>query len=294
MNMRKRSFASFLFIKGLLICLFLTCFSSCEIINPSEPIPSYIHIDSVSLITDYNTEGSSTNYFTDAWVYVNGIYLGAFEFPFTVPVLAEGLNKISIRAGIQENGISGSRSAYSKLLTYDTSINLEANKTFTIQPVVSYLPGTEFVQLEDFDDGSLFLVPTTANTSVFNITPGGDPDAYEGNSGHIQMDVNHPLFEYATATAFTLPTTTPVFVELNYKCSQEFTVGVFVASSSGLLQSPVLNLRATSDWKKVYINLSSGGGIFTNAINYKIYLKSTLPAGISNADIYLDNLKVLY
>lgn len=292
--MRNKSFASFLLIKGLLICLVLSCLSSCDVINPAEPTPAYIHIDSISLNTDYNTEGSRTNNFTDSWIYVNGIYLGAYEFPFTVPVLAEGLNKISIRAGIQDNGISGSRSAYSKVLTYDTSLTLLSNQTFIINPVVRYLTGTAFVQLEDFDDGSLLLVPTTANTSTFSITPGGDPNAFEGNSGHIQLDGSHPLFEYASATAFTLPTTTPVYVELNYKCTQEFTVGVFVSSSSGLLQSPVLNLRPTTEWKKVYINLTTGGGIFTNALNYKIYLKSSLPASSSSADIFLDNLKVLY
>ncbi len=176
----------------------------------------------------------------------------------------------------------------------DTVISLQPNQTNTITAQVSYLQGTVFAQIEDFDDGSLTLIPTTTNTATFAITPSSDSDAFEGNSGLINMDSNHPVFEYASSNTFTLPTTVPVYVELNYKCTQEFTIGVFITTTSGIIQSPVLNLRPTSEWKKIYVNLSDGGGIFANAINYKIYLKSSLVSGSGSAEIYLDNLKVLY
>lgn len=274
--------------------LLLFFLNSCEVINPSEPIPSYIHLDSCLLETTYGTEGTALSNYTDAWVYVNGIYLGTFEYPFTIPVLEEGENKISIRPGIQDNGISGIRAIYTKTKTFDTIVNLQPNVTNNLRPKVSYLTGTVFSQLEDFDDGNLTLVPTTSNSALFEITPGSDPNALEGNSAHITLDINHPDFEYASSNPFVLPTNVPVYIELNYKCSQEFSVGVFITSSSGVIQSPVISIRPSSEWKKIYINLSDGGGIFQTAINYKIYLKSSLTTGSSQAEVYLDNLKVLY
>jgi hypothetical protein len=268
--------------------------NSCDLINPAEPVPSYIHLDSITLVTSYNLEGSALSNFSDAWVSVDGTYLGTYELPFTIPVIGEGSHKISVRPGILDNGISGIRKAYSKVSNFDTVISLQPNIINSLSGKVTYLQGTVFAQLEDFDDGSLTIVPTTSNSANFAITPASDQNALEGNSGHISLDASHPVFEYASSSVFVLPTTTPVYVELNYKCSQEFTIGVFVTSGSGIIQSPVLNLRPSAEWKKIYVNLSDGGGIFNNAINYKIYLGTTLISGLASAEIYLDNLKVLY
>ncbi len=51
--------------------LALACMTSCEVINPAEPVPSYIHLDSVSLKTTYITEGSALSNVSDAWIYVD-------------------------------------------------------------------------------------------------------------------------------------------------------------------------------------------------------------------------------
>ncbi|MBP6335511.1 MAG: hypothetical protein KA444_08570 [Bacteroidia bacterium] len=278
----------------LFLLFSLIFLQSCEIINPEEDIPTYVQIDSIALNTDYITEGSVNSKFTDAWIYVNGSYLGTYELPCTIPVIGEGQQKISVRAGVLDNGIASTRAAYTKTGTFDTILDMEANKTHIIKPTVRYLTGTVFAQIEDYDDGSLTLEATSANTATFSITPGSDPNALEGNSGYVELDVNHSLFEFATSTPYSLPTSTPVYVEFNYKCNQEFTLGVFVSSVSGILQSPVLNVRPSTEWNKIYVNLSDGGGIFTNAFDYKIYFRSTLPAGSSSGYIYLDNLKVLY
>jgi len=280
-----------IYLAGVLL---VSCLSSCDIINPAEPVPAYIHMDSIGLVTDLVTEGTRLSNFSDAWISVNGNYLGTFELPFTVPVIGEGPHKISVRAGVQENGISGVRKAYMKTSTFDTTIHLQANQTNQITAQVRYLNGTIFSQLEDFDDGSLSLTGTSANSATLSITPSSDPAALEGNSAYVLLDSNHPVFEYASSAPFTLPISVPVYVELNYKCSGEITVGLFITNSSGILQNPLVNIRPSTEWKKIYINLSEAGGIFASAINYKLYLKSVLPAGQSSAEIYLDNLKVLY
>ncbi len=284
----------FLLITHSLILPAILFLNSCDVINPAEPVPTYIQLDSTSLITNYVDEGSNLSSFVDAWIYVDGNYLGTYEYPFTVPVIGEGQHKISVRAGILKNGISGSRAAYPKTSTFDTLFSLQPNQTNIIKPTVKYLDGIVFAQMEDFDDGSLTLVPTGSNAATLNITSANDPNALEGNSGHITLDSSHPDFEFASSSAFYLPITTESYVELNYKCTQEFSLGVFVTTISGVVQTSVLNLRPTSTWKKVYVNLNEGEAIFNNALEYKIYLKSSLVSGSATADIYLDNLKVLY
>ena len=86
--------------------------SSCEIYNPSEDEPSYIHIDSISLTTDYTAYGTASHKITDAWVYVDNELIGAFELPANVPVLKSGVHNINIRPGIKLNGIAATRSYY--------------------------------------------------------------------------------------------------------------------------------------------------------------------------------------
>jgi len=54
-----------------------------HLINPAEPIPSYIHIDKIDLTTDYSSQGTSSNKITDAWIYVDNELIGAFEMPVT-------------------------------------------------------------------------------------------------------------------------------------------------------------------------------------------------------------------
>ena len=83
--------------------LLILSMSSCEIINPEIKIPSYMHIDSISLNTDYPTQGTNSNKITDAWIYIDGKLTGTFQMPVTFPILAEGNHNLTIRAGIIAN-----------------------------------------------------------------------------------------------------------------------------------------------------------------------------------------------
>src|SRR5687768_8161045 len=91
---------------------FVSCFilfiSSCEVINPSEDIPSYIRIDSISVIdtTTNNPVFKGSQRVTDAWIFIDGILHGVYELPATFPVLEEGTHKLTIYGGIQVNGIA--------------------------------------------------------------------------------------------------------------------------------------------------------------------------------------------
>ena len=268
--------------------------SGCEFINPAEEIPGYIRIDSIRFETDYQTEGSSKYSFVDSWIYLDNDYLGTFENPKTFPVLANGKHKLSVRAGILENGIASTRSGYMKLATFDTIIDFQPNVTDTILPRVHYFATTQFVQMEDFDDGGISLVSVNQDNAPLQLSVQGDTNSFEGACGVVTLDVNKPVFEVASATAFVLPYTTAPYIELNYKGDAEFTIGVFITTSNSVFQSSLVTVRSSSSWKKIFVNLRDLGVINQQAINYKVYLRSELPYNSTSANLYFDNLKVLY
>ena len=281
--------------KNFLIHFFvLASIYSCNIFEPASPIASYLHIDTIFVRTDYPTQGSNSNKISDAWVLYDNKYLGTFPLPADIPLIGEGLHSVIIKAGIVENGISATRAAYPKYTSFDTTLLLSSKEKTYLSPTVTYGSGINFPQIEDFDDASLSLVTTTTGTVPLVITQQSDPNSFEGNSGNATMDQSHTVFEVASSNAFALPLSTPSYLELNYKGDNEFTIGVFIATSSGIVKSDLLSVKASSVWKKIYVSLSGLGGVVSDGINYKIYLHAEKNPLLTTANLYFDNLKVVF
>src|ERR1051326_8915965 len=84
--------------------LIAAAFSSCSIFDTSEKIPAYIHIDKIAFIPASASWQSPTSVkITDAWVYIDGQLVGAYELPCTFPVQCEGTHNILVEAGIKQN-----------------------------------------------------------------------------------------------------------------------------------------------------------------------------------------------
>ncbi|MFM8433003.1 MAG: hypothetical protein ACKOA1_09425, partial [Bacteroidota bacterium] len=239
----------------MLCCLLLASTTGCEFINPTEQIPGYVSIDSIQFEhgpgRTYQDEGSVKYSFTDSWIYVDNQYIGTFENPRTIPILFEGTHTISVRGGIIENGVAGTRSDYMKTANYDTIVDIQPNATLQIKPRVHYFSGTTFKQMEDFDDGGISLIPTNQDYAPLQLSMQSDTGEFEGAYGWALLDANTQVFEVASDNPFTLPYTTTPYIELNYKTDVEITVGLFITTTSlTLLQTPLVNLRPTSTWKK--------------------------------------------
>ena len=97
--------------RKLLIILFTVVFSSCTKNQFKAEIPSYIYIESIDLETE-SFEGSDSQNLTDAWVTMDGNFLGAFELPCTIPILGDGAHEFRVSSGIKANGISATRIIY--------------------------------------------------------------------------------------------------------------------------------------------------------------------------------------
>lgn len=281
-------------VKFTSLIIALITLNSCSIFEPASPVASYIHIDSIYLITDYPTQGSSSSKITDAWILYDNVYLGTFPLPADIPLIGEGPHSLIIKAGVINNGISGTRSSYAKYSSFDTTIVLTANQKVSISPFVTYGNAIEFPQIEDFDDASLSLSSSGNGNTPLEISQQSDSNSFEGNSGIATLNDTNTIFEVASAAAFALPLSVPTYLELNYKCDIDFDIGVYITSTGGILKVPLLSVRASSEWKKIYVGLSDLGGVSAGGIDYKIYLHAEKTSAFETAKLYFDNLKVVY
>jgi len=284
------------------ICLFsaIITYSSFIITSCTQPgdAPSYLQINSFAMYTDSIAQGSNSSKYTDVWVSVDGVSQGVYQLPAQFPVLASGTHKLVLHAGIMLNGIADSRVPYAVVNPFDTTIDLAAGKVTPFIPSTTYTSITHFAQKEDFDHTGISFKASAGMTDTTLIDT-LIADGFEGKCGAAYLDDSRPLFQYESVDSFPLPgSNAPCYVELNYKCSNEFSVGTIAYNDFGITSTQIITMRVTDTWKKIYVNLTptvtAGTNAFSTHNNWKIYLYALKSNGLSTAYVYFDNIKVVY
>ncbi|MEI6851980.1 MAG: hypothetical protein WCL06_04020 [Bacteroidota bacterium] len=276
----------------LLFLLAIVFYSSCK---KNDLVPSYIHIDKITLNSTYEIDGTNSSKITDAWVYVDDDLIGIYELPATFPVLYTGSHKISVRAGVKLNGIAMSRGYYPFFETYNTTIDLQKEEIDTISPVVTYFPG-KIQWKEDFEDAGISIVRyVDSDTSIYKTT---DPaDAFEGSfSGVANLDATRHYMLCVSDSTLEIPQNqSPVFLEMNYKTNTYLTVGMYGKLASGTTERiPTIVLNPTNEWKKIYINLTYTANYTVNTNGFKVFFEANKPDSLTSAKVLIDNIKLLY
>src|ERR1700761_424190 len=69
--------------------------SGCNVINPKEAVPTYIHVDSFRFTpANYELQGASTHDIRTVFAFYNNNPIGVFDLPATFPVIATGTGKL--------------------------------------------------------------------------------------------------------------------------------------------------------------------------------------------------------
>jgi hypothetical protein len=262
------------------ILLLLTLFA-CKKENISEP--SYISIESIYL------DSTTTSNITDAWVYIDDNLQGIYELPANFPVLASGVHKLRVKAGIKDNGIASSRIAYPFYSSYIIDEqNFDARTTIEIIPEVNYLDSAKFFT-EDFDGSGLSLDTDSASFST------DETDGIDGEYGKIILIDSMLISEITTYKLDNLPQAgAPVYLELDYKCNTQFLVGVYVNFPGSVLQKDLLWVNPKEDWNKIYIDLTSTITEGVGAESFKVFIGMKRDFELDTNTLYFDNLKVVY
>ena len=255
-------------------------------------MPAYISIPSISLTTDYNTEGSASSKITDAWVYINDDLVGVYELPAKFPLLKEGNVSVKVFAGIRDNGISASRVRYLMYDPHVENVNLIVGDTAEITASVAYNSAVNFVWLEDFEGASIsFDRVADSDTAIFKQSV----VLKEGiSSGQVFLNDGMNFFE-ATSDPFNSNLLIGnTYLELDFKTNENVIIGVYLDDE----QFAHITLNPTEDWKKIYLNLKDVINSKTNTSLIKIFIGLKEGSGItfntSNPQVYIDNIKLVH
>jgi hypothetical protein len=275
--------------------------SSCEI-DKKAKIPTYIEIDKIDLlISNPNTEGTSSHKITDAWVFIDDQIIGAFELPATVPVLFEGKRTLKIRAGIKNNGIAETRTIYPFFDVYkNDTLTLIPDNTIRINPVVKYFSTLNFDWMESFEDPGVSIDSVAPSYSRIQRTQDTEW-VFEGSgSGYFYVDASHPVFKGISNEKFVLPKSgTNNYIELNFNTNIPLAVNLIANSATGQIEENMIVLNPTVSngaryWNKIYVDLTDFITSQANASSFQVVFYTDIGAEYPSGTVYIDNVKLIH
>lgn len=303
----QRHLGVFLGLGLLLLC------QACSYIEPTKTPPYYIRIDSIPF-TDSLTntvgrnQGKNTQQITDAWVFANGDFIGAYELPAVIPVPASGPNvTFTIEPGVFSDGIKDYRISYpfykglNKVITLSEGVVVPVSFRTTYKKANGNLKDP-FPYLFDFESqvDSLQFTGTNNNTGTFGrsiqageVYPDGGAYSFKlaGRSAS-----SSGVVEVTTVNQVRLPQDgSPIYLELNYKATANLLVGLnFFSSTQGTTGYIYdLNLLPTNGrWRKIYVSLVDEALTAPQKSNFKLSFRVT-GAKAATDYVLLDNLRLM-
>jgi hypothetical protein len=278
-------------IKYILSLIVFLVLASCNKTKLKAPEAAFIVINNPTVLTNPTIQGTNSHKITDIWYYVDDNFKGVFPIGSIMPVLGTGNSKITLFAGIKNNGISATRLPYEFYQGHVINQYFESGKTYTFSPVFEYLTGAVFPTqgCEDYDSpGIKYLSVGDSAAPVIH-----DLDKVFSGTGSLFMSMSNskPTSQIKTSTSMSLPVGgTPIYLELNYKCNQPFEVGVIAGTTE---VRPALTVNSSPEWNKIYIQLSQAVSTQPTYNYYDIYIKATKKSDVPTPEIYIDNIKLV-
>ena len=292
----------------MLLSVSLITATGCYKFEGSQTIPAYINIKSINLETYYAEQGTASSDIIDVWIYVNDELIGVFEFPendsigVTIPILAEGKNKLEIRPGIKLNGISSTRVPYPfyKPIIFTDFDFIPGTVSLIGDLTTTYYSNVVFPWIEDFEQPEISIEKLSwSDTIIMRTEPEDNPLAFlsphSRYSGVINLTSEKKEYAGTTFNSFEVQKQgTVVMLEMNFKTNNYFVVGMLIRDSYEVIPVDLLILSPTTEWKKIYINLGANLSLYPQAIDYKIIFKAGLESEATASKIYIDNFKIVH
>lgn len=287
-------------LKQLPVFFSVLLLSACNVINPEEDIPAFVHIDSFNFSTNTFEQGSASEKITDVYFYVDGDLLGGFELPATIPVLATGTQDIVAIPGIRENGIKALPGVYPFYTQYMAQVDLEAGRIDTIKPTTFYQSNVKFrfSPEENFEGNTNVFLNDLDGNDQTKIVP-STVDIFEGiASGRIHLDQTNTTVEAGSFLFVDYPEGVfSAYLEMDYKTEVEMIVGIIGYNNLGqrIYTSFERGVNQNSEWTKIYFNFSDDMQVMSAStsqiVAYQLCFHARLRPDQTEADIFLDNVK---
>ncbi|MBP8725641.1 MAG: hypothetical protein KBF37_06360 [Saprospiraceae bacterium] len=276
------------------IALCLSALVACD--AGEEPQPAYLSVNPIQFAVRPH-EGSASQNLPDAWIYVGNKYVGAYELPVRIPVLASDVEEVLILPGYRLNGSISSPARAALLEPFRMDVPFIPGQEVSVTPSCSYQASLQFPFLEAFEGNHFFNEDRDGDpeTRILGTLP---EEAFEGvRSGKIELRKEHPKLRVVYDIAKEIPQSPdPILLELHFKSDIPFSIG-FIGNKGPAGEDDLIRavLLPKKNWTKVYfdfreiINLS-------NALSYRMAIDANFQQDsmIAVQRIYLDNIKVVH
>ncbi len=279
------------------ICLIWVFLVSCEEIAPSAEIPIFVKLEEVTLTDLSGQRINNPPGIRDVWVYDLQSFQGAYSLSNTFPVLPPENGILRLEAGIFVDGLSSFRRAYPFLQPTEVEVSVDPADTLRLRPNFRYFAASalEIPFSESFEGGVSKLVTTISDPNSTRIIVTSE-DSFTGSaSGKVTFNSSQNLMFLQSNAFFPLPqgNAEDVFVEISYRNSVPFTVGLNVVSNSGTqsLTHPV-TYSGSDNWNTVFVYLTP---LLDNVpLNSVFQLFISANSGGSSGTIFLDNVRIIH
>ncbi len=285
----------------------------CEIINSSDPVPSYISVERVNVLDFRNEPNSAAIY--DVWVSIEGKYQGTYEVdtndpdgPLTFPVLAEGDSvEVTFNGGVIRDFYinPGRHDPYIFYEEYTVKVPLKKTEVTVINPSIGYRPegedGIEFPSkaFESFESTNLsrYVACSQCDIPMQKI----DPATLNGG---IAQGNNAAYFEIPEGSTDAIgmiqrsriPLPFPpveVYFEMDYNTNLDLLIGIQI--NGGGVWTMITLPPTEGNYLKAYIfmtdDIAAVGGLNSE---YAIFISSFNSDGSELKYASFDNLRIVY
>ena len=275
--------------------------SSCNIINPTEPVPTYVHIDSFAMVHNDSlaagSEGSFSRKITAVYAYYNNTPVGVFNLPVTFPVIADAPGQIALFPAVDINGLSGVELSYPFYAPDVFTLQPQPGATITHTAVTKYQTGTNFPFNFNFDDVNSLkftLYPNSGGTYNIALRSAEPANVFEGDgSGHIHV-ANAGDTSVIISESIPVRAGVEAYMEFNFKGTVPAQIGLYSYNPTALIPEYteyVIGINPRATWGKFYIPIrpfiASHYGVF------RILVRTQSPSDQAGGDFYIDNVKVV-
>ncbi len=260
-----------------------------------EQIPAFLAIQKIE-----QTDAADEK-ITDAWVYADNEFLGAFPLPAKIPILKSGSVELQIFPGVVENGDYLTPNIHPILKKWVTTVALEEGDSVAVSPMTALETDTKTPLDEDFEGAHKFIEDLDGDFETKMVFEAGG--GFGGSrAGRLTVDTAHQKAETASIILDDLPTdgTKQVWLEIVYKNDFPFQFGL-AGSDGGAFETGVFQtiFNKKTSWTKMYINLTQAL-LLSNYEKYKLTVRTVLPLdeggkpAVPSGSIWLDNVRIIH
>lgn len=271
------------FIYTLFIALLVSASWSCNIINPQETIPTYIHIDS------FLFEGGKLHDIQNVTVYYEGRSAGSFDLPCTIPIITTGTTgKLELAPGILVNGRNERPLTYPFYKMVVSTLTAQPGKIVYLTPKTGYYDSVKFTVISNFDAGLTKFTPIGGTTNLV-IAPADS--AFEGLCGAVFLNSAADSSIDSSSHSFPIKAGAATFIEFDYKTSTPFAVGLRAIATNISYMSYLGGVAPNDRWQKFYLNATAFATSYP-ASDYTFYIKAALD-GRTSGRLLIDNIRLV-